>query len=315
MERKKGRPLWLLWLGLLALAASSILYSRIGIKNTFQALTFSGKIIGAVIFLCAAVSALAIFGMVALLYLRLSASRIRSCSNLVITGAATSFTISVVVFVVQIVVGELTSWLWAWGSMAIGCVCMLLYVHVRHLPVPSAGRLVGGLSLGLLVSLVSVVYTDFYLPSATVPLLSTSVNVKMAKIDTKAGTATIPFSIQIRNQQSVGVYILGAFYDVAGRKESFVRHGASPVVAPVTEYDDMLNGQPFGSFVSEHAYDLLQEGPIGSPGDFLNPGGAIYSLCAMIVFSLSQTLPNPFQLTSQLLRLGYAATYRRIGTT
>ena len=283
---QKRWPLWLLWLGLLALAASSILYSRIGIKNIFQALTFSGKIIGAIVFLCAAVSVLAIFGMAALLFLRPSDSRIRTCSNLVITGAVTSLTVSVIIFVVQVVVGELTSWLWAWGLMAVGCVCMLLYVRVRDLPVPSAGRLIGGLSLGLLVSLVSVVYTDFYLPSATVPLLSASATVKTAKIDTKAGTATISFSIQIRNQQSVGAYILGAFYDVAGRKESFIRHGASPLVAPVTESDNLLNGQPFGSFVSEHSYDLLQEGPIGSPGDFLNPGEAFG-------FSDTLTIPEP----------------------
>jgi hypothetical protein len=271
--------------GLPALAAAAVIYGMIGGKDTFEALTFSGKVIGAVIFICAITSFLAVLGAGALLICKLPERPARTCGYLVIVGAATTFTLSVILFAVQLAVGEATPWLWAWGLIAAGSLSLLGFAIVAHLPPPSARGLIGGISLGVLVSLVGVVYTDFYVPSSAVPLLTVSASMASASIDQAAHTATVPISIQIRNQQKIGVYILGSYYDVAGRRGSAYRAATSPLPS-VSEDNAAKADQSFGRFFTEDAYDLLQSGPIIPAGDFLNPGESFR-------FSDTLTIPEP----------------------
>jgi len=277
--------LGLLAVGITALSAAAVIYVIIGFKNMFEALTFSSKVIGAVIFVGAISSALAVIAAVALLVLKLSGSTGRACGYLVIVGAATSFTLSAVLFAVQLVVGEATPWLWAWGLIASGSLCMLGLAIARHIQPPSVKGLVGGISLGLLVSLVGVIYTDFYVPSSAVPLLAVSASIEKASIDRAARTATIPISIQIRNEQKIGVYVLGAYYDVSGRMGS-VYHAATSPLPTVSEDNTAMSNQAFGRFFTETSYDLLQSGPIIPAGNFLNPGEGFR-------FSDALTIPEP----------------------
>ncbi|MGO9783714.1 MAG: hypothetical protein ACLPKE_01710 [Streptosporangiaceae bacterium] len=112
------------------------------------------------------------------------------------------------------------------------------------------------LSVGLAISLASAVYTDFYLPSAVAPLLTVSVNIGKAAVDNAKGAATIPISVTLRNRQSIGVYILAAYYDVAGRSFTGISPGSL-----TTEQNAAAQRQSFGSFVNDYSYHLIQVHP------------------------------------------------------
>lgn len=259
----------------LILAASGALYLRIGVKGMLEALTFSGRAIGAVIFLCGIATTGAALGLAILLCLALGGRTASRRSHrmtdtwgaVVIIGCASSGALGFVLFVVQLTAFNFSPWLAVWAAAILSSGSILYYAIRAGLRVPSIKAVAGGLSLGLLVSLVSVVYTDFYLPSSVAPLLSVSVSINKAAIDKANGTATIPISITLRNRLTVGVYVLAAYYDVAGR----VSAGISPT-SQAAEASAAADGQPYGAFTGGYSYQLIQESPIDSGGNyFLNP--------------------------------------------
>lgn len=256
----------------LILAATAVLYLRIGIKGILEALTFPGRAIGAIIFLCGIAAAGATLGLAIFLYSTLfnktmSDKTVANWGAIVIVGCASSGALGFVLFLVQLTAFNFSTLLVFWAVVVLSSGAILCYAFRDGLSVPNVKAVAGGLSLGLLVSLVSVVYTDFYLPSSVAPLLSVSVNIGKAATDKADGTATIPISITLRNQQSVGVYVLAAYYDVAGRTSA----GNSPATQDA-EAIVAAGGQPYGAFTAGYSYQLIEESPIDSGGNyFLNP--------------------------------------------
>lgn len=257
----------------LVLAASGTLYTRIGVTGLFEALTFSGRAIGAVIFVCAMAILAGSFGIgllfvLALLRRSLSPATTSVVGGAVIAGAATSAVLSALLFLIQAAALNFSAWLAVWAAMAFAAGLILTFAIKARLPVPSFKRVAGGLSVGLLVSLASFVYSDFYLPSAGQPLLTVSVSINKASVDTKSGTATIPISITIRNEQTIGAYVLASYFDVAGRRFTGI---SSPTQA--SEDEAAVQNQTFSSVGNSYSYDLIQESPLdGGGGYFLNPG-------------------------------------------
>ena len=258
----------------LILAASAVLYLRIGIMGMLEALTFSGRAIGAVIFLCGIVAAGATLGLVIFLCstLRnktLSDKTVANWGAIIIVGSASSGAVGFVLLVVQLTAFSSSQaiWLAGWAAAVLSSAAILYYAVKDGLTVPNVRAVAGGLSLGLLLSLVSVVYSDFYLPSSVAPLISVSVSIGKAATNKANGTATIPISITLSNKQSVGVYVLAAYYDVAGR----ISAGITPESTD-TEANTAAGGQPYGAFTTGYSYQLIEESPIDGGGNyFLNP--------------------------------------------
>ncbi len=274
----------------LVLAVAGVLYTRIGVAGMFEALTFSGRIIGAVIFACA----LVIFGgsvSVALLFVLALSGRPVSVTvtsvagGAVIAGATTLTVLSLVLFLIQAAALNFSAWLAVWGVLACAAALILSSAIRARLPVPSVKGLAGGLSIGLLLSLGSFVYSDFYLPSAVAPLLTVSVSIGKASVDTTAATATVPISITIRNEQPVGVFVLASYLDVAGR--TFL--GVSSA-SPAAENQAAAQNEPYRSLGDNYSYDLIEESPLnGGGGYFLNPNESFTASDAATI-----SAPTPF---------------------
>jgi hypothetical protein len=256
----------------LLLAFSGVVYARIGVAGTFGALTFSSRVIGAVILACAlvilggAISIGLLYGL-ALAQRDLSPSPANFVGGAVIAGAATSAAVSFLLFLIQAAALNFSAWLALWAVLAVASGLVLSAAIRARLPIPSVKGLVGGLSIGLLLSLGSFVYSDFYLPSAVAPLLTVSVSVGKASVDTTNKTATIPISITIRNQQTVGVFVLASYVDVAGRTFSGISPGSQSAVNQAAEQD-----QPYRSVGNNYSYELIEENALDGGGNyFLNP--------------------------------------------
>ncbi|MGO9783713.1 MAG: hypothetical protein ACLPQY_28745 [Streptosporangiaceae bacterium] len=89
----------------LILAGSAALYLKIGATDTLEALTYSGRVIGALIFLCALVITAAAAGVVALSVFRnkfTSQKVLNGWGAAVILGCVISTVLSFLLFVVQL---------------------------------------------------------------------------------------------------------------------------------------------------------------------------------------------------------------------
>lgn len=268
----------------LVLAASGLLYTRIGVAGLFQALTFSGRAIGAVIFACALVilggaGAIGLLFVIAISRRKLSPAATSVVGGTVVAGAATLFVLSLVLFLIQGAALNFSAWLALWAALAAAAAVIFWSAIRARLPAPNIKGLAGGLSVGLLLSLASFVYSDFYLPSSTAPLLTVAVSIGKASIDQGTATATVPVSVTIRNQQTVGVYILASYLDVAGR--SFT--GTSPAT-PAAEAQAAEQGQPYQATGDSYSYNLIEENPLdGGGGFFLNPNESFTASDAVTV--------------------------------
>jgi hypothetical protein len=288
---------------------SGFVYLGIGMENLFHSLTFPGKVIGAVIFLCSVMILIGVPATLRYQYLvgRIEATRyqylipggvvsggeepeskpIHTWGSLVVAAAVLSCTISVMLLLVQTIIGQPNLWWILWLVLVPSSILVLYHVLSAGIRLPNVNRLIGGVSLALLISLTSIAYTDFYLPSEAEPLLSVSVAIKPATIDKHLKTAVIPISMVVRNSQNVGVYLLAAYYDVSGRTEYTTHLSQSKLRAANSSVQKQ--GRPFRRFVTDRSYDLLQEGPIGDRHEqFLNPGDAF-------TISDTVTIPEPTQ--------------------
>ena len=296
---------------------SGYLYLRIGVENLFHSLTFPGKVIGAVLFTCSIVilaGAPAILRYQQLAW-RSDATRyqylvfgsdvsggkkpetgsIQTSGGFVVAAAGVLLTVSSMLLIVQRYVGHVNPW-WICWLVLVACSSLVLYRALKAgIRLPNINRLVGGLSLALLISLTSIAYTDFYLPSEAAPLLSVSVAIKPATIDKHHKAAIIPISMVVRNSQNVGVYLLAAYYDVSGRKET-MSHLSWPKLR-TADSKAQKRGRPFRRFVTDKSYDLLQEGPIGDHSEeFLNPGDS---------FTVSDTVTIPEPTRYDAIEVAY----------
>jgi hypothetical protein len=208
-------------------------------------------------------------------------SALKSSGSVAIVGAITSAALSVILLAVQLIIGSLNLWILVWAFLTAGSIYVCI-VSVRvGMELPDLRKVLGGLSLSLLISVLSVAYTVFYLPSAVSPFLSVSVSIGKASVNNVSDTASIPISITVTNSQKVGVYLLAAYYDVSGRLGSVSVAGKSAFEG--AEYRAARNLQPIRQFTAEGSYDLLQESPIGmntpryanTQGYFLDPGESL----------------------------------------
>jgi hypothetical protein len=296
---------------------SGYLYLLIGVANLFHSLTFPGKVIGAVLFMCSIVILAGVPAILRYQYLawKSDATRyqylvfgsdvsggkkpetgsIQTSGGFVVAAAGVLLTVSSMLLIVQRYVGHVNHW-WILWLVLVACSSLVLYRALKAgIRLPNVNRLVGGLSLALLISLTSIAYTDFYLPSEAAPLLSVSVAIKPATIDKHQKAAIIPISMVVRNSQNVGVYLLAAYYDVSGRKET-MSHLSWPKLRTANS-NVQKRGRPFRRFVTDKSYDPLQEGPIGDQSEeFLNPGDS---------FTVSDTVTIPEPTRYDAIEVAY----------
>jgi hypothetical protein len=284
---------------LIVVTASAGIYLWLGCEVAFNSLSFPFRILGGIIIVCGLLAAAAVW---AIWQLRQLATRTpvkryryvdavqaetRIYYNIVIVGILAPAILSTILFIVQWTIGDFTGWMVVWLLLALANGYGFVHAARAGMRLPDMRKVIGGLSITLLASVVGIGYTDFYLPSAKSPYLIVSATIQKASVDNKAHRATIPISITIRNSQDVGVYLLDAYYDVAGHVQS----ASSSDLSVTTEEEEAL-ASPFYSsiqrFTTEGSYDLLLEDSIGTDtaGSFLNPGESL-------TISDTVTIPTP----------------------
>ena len=287
-------------LAILIVSAIGLLYLWIGAKEAFGTLSFPFQVVGAVILFSGFVIIAAAFAIWRFQRLALSVEKVKDSEarqkaigtvglavekvkdsearqkaiviygNVGLVGIITAAVLSAILLIVQLTIGEPTPWIFVWPIIVLATGFTFTRATNAGMQLPDMRKVVGILSISLLISAASVAYSDFYLPSLASPFLSVSIHVRKASVDKTKDIATIPISITLRNSQRVGVYVLAAYYDVAGRRQSVSRRSLSMTTEDAAAYHD----QPIRRFAIEKSYDLLLEGPIGSSvtGSFLNPG-------------------------------------------
>jgi hypothetical protein len=265
---------------ILILALVGCLYIGIGFEDTFSDLTFASRLIGAIVFLCGAIIFSAGFAawQVQRIALRMASGEdgpwdkplLRACSSLTIAGIVIAFLSSLILLMAQLIIYELTGMVVVWVLIALSSLWAFTQTRKAHLPVSfGAKNLISGLSVALLVPILGIAYTEFYLPSVSPEDLLVSASLSRATLN-GSSEADIPVSITLTNQEQVGIYVLAAYYDVIGHTGAISK--ASPSDFLTNEDSAATDLQTIRRYVRSPGSYLLQEGPITSAGSFIDPG-------------------------------------------
>jgi hypothetical protein len=178
-------------------------------------------------------------------------------------------------------------WAWVWVILGSAAIWVFFMLRRANLPLSMGRNLIGGVSISLLIPLIGVAYTEFYLPSTVPEVLNISVHLDRASINKGHRVAYVPLSITVSNPQKVGAYILAAYYDVIGRKGSVSHRRLSNF--QIQEESSAADYQAIRRYVKKSSLHLLQEGPIIVPGDWLEPGQSL-----VLDDTISVPVPTPY---------------------
>ncbi|MFG2119923.1 hypothetical protein [Streptomyces sp. NPDC048710] len=191
---------------------------RIGIPDSFNSLTYVGRIAGATFLLLGLLEVIA--AAAALDYWR--KRRIKHSGVVVLFGVSVAFLVSSLLLLVQnwgqvVYTRYLLLWvaLWVWSVCAL---CMLLrsraWKGMRNPKRIAIGAMVSGL-----LAIANLVYSQVYIPYATSPLVQSGVDFGPPSLNSKGTKMYLAVHLSVRNSGQIPVYVLGSIYWIRGKPE------------------------------------------------------------------------------------------------
>ncbi|MEV6016483.1 hypothetical protein [Streptomyces sp. NPDC051997] len=192
---------------------------KIGVTDTFGALTYTGRIEGSSFLVAASLVGGATIG--ALDYWR--KRQLKYSGVLVLVGTCVALLVDLLLLSVQVYGGEYTYQLWLWLVLLFWALWVLRKLGprdaIKGVPHPK------GLTIGAVVSAVFVAanlaYTQVYLPYASPVLARVAAKLGTPRLNRKHTILYLPVEIHYQNSGKVGFIILGSQYWVYGRTEKF----------------------------------------------------------------------------------------------
>ncbi|MGW2681219.1 hypothetical protein [Streptomyces sp. NPDC001436] len=202
----------------IGLLATAYVFIRIGVSDTFTALTYPGRITGFIFLLMAVTEVLA--AAATLDYWR--KREIRYSGTVILIGAAASLSASAVLLFIQIRGGRYTPWLLLWCALVPWSLWTLsVLIHGRAWKgLPNPRRIAIGVVISTLLAFANLAYTHVYVPATTAPLIEITEVFGTPTLDEKQAKLFVPFHLQVKNSGQIPVYVLGSIYWVRGQPVS-----------------------------------------------------------------------------------------------
>ncbi|MEU9177990.1 hypothetical protein AB0C90_14200 [Streptomyces sp. NPDC048550] len=228
--------------GLLATACMLIL---IGMKDTFGALTYSGRVTGIIFLLAAVLEIIAALAAFDYWHKR----RVAYSGIVVLIGASVSLAVGLFMLLMQMIDGgRYTHYVPLWvvfTMLSVAALCILIREQVWT-TIRNPGRIAIGAVLSALLAIPNVTYTQIYIPYATSPIVNSTASFGKPSLSEDETKMYLPVHLTVKNSGQVPLYVLGSIYWV---------HGWIPVAKRNPDFK------------------LIQAGEfIRPPGQSLNPG-------------------------------------------
>ncbi|MFD7630747.1 Yip1 family protein [Streptomyces sp. NPDC059851] len=219
------RPWWrrvvgtLMAVGLLATACMLI---KIGVKDTFSALTYPGRLTGTIFIFSALLEIVA--AAAAIDYW--SRRKVVYSGMVTLIGASVSLIVSLALLSVQIVNWAYTDYLPLWILFTLWSLATLgILVHERAWRgIRNPRRIAVGAAVSGLLAVTNVVYTQVYIPYATSPLVQSSASFGKPSVDEARTTMYLPVHLEVKNSGQIPVYVLGSIYWIHGKPSDGSRY-------------------------------------------------------------------------------------------
>ncbi|MEU2589213.1 hypothetical protein ABZ612_41870 [Streptomyces avermitilis] len=266
-DRKSKRILAFAILTGVGLSCGAIELGVLGAADASTAVTFGGRIIGVTFLFSSLLALAAVFAMFAYS----SGSRGPSYSGaIILAGVAIIGFMNLGLLVLQIEGGDYTPYLWAWISLASWSCWTLFMLHRRGVwrRIPQPKKFAVGVLLSGVLAVANFAYTQIYKPYAQSSKLELTTTFGRASITPDGKSVSLPLYMHMANKGEVSLYIAGSLYQVTARKAH-----ASKARTTKDWLRDIDESQlDLRRDVNVEGYDLIQSGPVVSPGEWYDPG-------------------------------------------
>ncbi|MFG2985208.1 hypothetical protein ACGFYQ_28770 [Streptomyces sp. NPDC048258] len=202
------------------LTTASVL-ARIGMADTFDALTYGGRIAGVTFLVLALVEVLA-----ALTTLDYWRKRRSTYSGVIILfGSLVAFGISSLLLTVQLCGRVYSGYLLLWTTLTLWSSWALctLFRDRAWKGVHNPRRIAIGAFIPTLLAGANLTYSQFYVPYVTSPLVQTAAEFRTPSLNKDGTTMYLPIHVYVKNAGQVPVYILGSIFWIRGRPDGTER--------------------------------------------------------------------------------------------
>ncbi|WP_327362190.1 hypothetical protein [Streptomyces sp. NBC_01296] len=234
------------------LLATACMLFKIGMKDTLNALTYSGRITGIIFLLAFLLEIIAAAAAVDYWHKR----KMAYSGMIILMGALVSLAVSLLLLIVWMTDGgDYAGYLPFWIIFTLWSVwTVVTLIHGRAwIGIPHPRRIVAGAVVSALIAITNVTYTQIYIPYATSPLVMSSASFGKPSLDGERKKMYLPVHLYVKNSGQIPIYLLGSIYWLEG----------GPAIDPPRT----------DSPHRDLSYTLIHDGEfIKPPGRPLNPG-------------------------------------------
>ncbi|MFJ6049432.1 hypothetical protein [Streptomyces sp. NPDC092307] len=205
------------------LLTAGVLFAVIGARDTWEALTYVGRIAGASFFVVSFIALAAAASVASDYCLR---RRWRFSAAVILLAVLTVLATNVLLLAVQVAGREFTAWFAFWFGLTIWsgwALWELLHRQRVWSGIPHRKRFAAVLSISALIAAANFSYVQIYKPYATPIVISNSVKFGTPHLTPGGRTVQIPLTLQFDNVGEWPAYIVAASYEVLGFKQGYSR--------------------------------------------------------------------------------------------
>ncbi|MEV7614089.1 hypothetical protein [Streptomyces sp. NPDC089799] len=248
------------------LVSAAVLF-RIGLWDAMGALTFGGRVMGAVFLAGALAEVVAAFAAADYWGKR----RVTFCGPVVVVGVVVAAVTSVMLLVLQWEGGYRRGWLWLWVSLVVWCgwAGWELTRQRTWQGVPHPRRFALGVVLSGAVGAASLAYSSMYSPYIAPPKVPFSASFGRPTLNTAHTSLYVPVRLTFKNDGPASIHVVGTLWSATLWPSAYT--------VPRTDFDTWQSelGSGYDSYRHERftgTSGVLAAGRITGPGDRLDPG-------------------------------------------
>lgn len=251
----------------LGLLVSAAVLFRVGLTDVMRALTFGGRVMGAVFLggaLLEAAAALAVADF-------WGKRRVRYSGQGVVLGVVVAAATGLMLLVLQWEGGYRHGLFWLWVALVVWC-CWAVWELTRQKAwqgVPHPRRFAVGVGLSAVVGAASVAYSSMYSPYVAPPNVPFSVSFGKPTANSAHTSVYVPVRLSFRNDGPISIHVVGTLWSATLWPSAFAPQG--------TDFGTWKTDLGAGWDTYRHekwqgTSSVLAAGAITNPGARLDPG-------------------------------------------
>ncbi|MFF3844070.1 hypothetical protein [Streptomyces sp. NPDC002328] len=259
---------------LLVLLPSAVMLGCFGVENVGSALTYPGRIMGAVLVAFALVTLLGAGAVVDHWY--------RNCfshSGLVALAGAAAALLANAMLLYEVINGDSIGYLVLYWLLTAGSLWAVIMVWRTLTVIPTPKRVAAAVIVSTIVPLTNWSYQNLYQPGQlrSKPLVTMTVGKPMLSQDRKA--FSLPVDIRLQNRSDVGFYVLGAEFHVMGERVLLSPHDRLRAQwrADAEQWSRPHETHPLARREIHQPGELVAAHPWASSGKWVEAGDELYT--------------------------------------